>query len=147
MTTQPYHYVECGLDNVWLQNGFTLSPEGDLFISEVNELHNVIGHALIRQSGVLDPKEIRFIRRHLDFSQAGLGKILGVEGQTVQKWEKGNSTISESTDKLLKAFYCGFLAKGSDIYLFLEELSHLDAENEKQKLILSESEHKWSRAA
>jgi hypothetical protein len=55
------HYTHCGLDNVWLRNGYHIHDEG-VSIERIEELH-----AAIRQ--VEDPDEL--IRLELEFSQAG----------------------------------------------------------------------------
>ena len=36
-----------------------------------------------------DPQKIRQIRRRLGLSQAKLGQLLGVAGNTVARWERG----------------------------------------------------------
>ena len=59
-----YHYTECGLDNVYLANGYEMkeTPSGRLVsIHNIHDLHHAIGKALVFKPGVLIGSEIRFI--------------------------------------------------------------------------------------
>lgn len=86
-----YHYVECGLPNVYLADGYewTDTPYGPaIAIHEVEHLHAAIARTLIEDKPWLTGPEVRFIRKYLDFTQAQLGELLGVEEQSVRRWEK-----------------------------------------------------------
>ena len=53
MTNEPYHYTECGLDYVWLRNGFKRheTPYGSgVAITEADQLHKVIARAVVTSS-------------------------------------------------------------------------------------------------
>lgn len=149
MQSKTYHYIECGLDNVWLENGFELSENGELFIAEIHQLHKVIGESLVQQKNLLNGKEIKYIRRHLDLSQSGLGGILGVDYQSVLNWEKDKHPINESADRLLKVYYYAFLNedKYPDIRNLISQICEMDAEVEKGKILLRENDTGWARAA
>src|SRR5579863_232551 len=101
-----YHYTESGLDNIYLVNGFEITPlengDEEIFIHDLSGLHKAIGLNLIFKQGALSGKEVKFIRTTLDFSQKTLGKILGYDYQTVLLWEKDSHPISKSADHLLK---------------------------------------------
>ena len=63
-----YHYVECGLDDVYLENGFERieSARGtSIAIRDIDALHRVIGDHLCRRRKELSGKEIRFLRREM----------------------------------------------------------------------------------
>ena len=75
-TNVEYHYTQCGLDNVWLTNGYeiTETPYGkSLSIDDVEGLHTAITQALIDIARPLTGDELRFLRIHLDLSQKALG--------------------------------------------------------------------------
>ena len=84
---EPYQYAECGLDNVYLANGFELA-DGRLRIHDIEGLHRAIGRWLVSTMRNLSGNEIRFLRHELEMSQATLDLLLGVTEQTVLRWER-----------------------------------------------------------
>src|SRR5215813_1070601 len=103
MASKRFRYSACGLDNVFLLNGYNLrsTPYGKGFaIDNVDGLHAAIGKRLIREKKTLNGKELRFLRHELDFSQNALATLLGVDEQSVARWEKGQSGISGPADKM-----------------------------------------------
>jgi len=89
---KPLHYTACGLDDVYLFNGFTrevVDGEEYITIQDLDRLWGAIGLRLVTEKKVLAPKEIRFLREHMDLTQAELGKLMRVSDQTVARWEKG----------------------------------------------------------
>ena len=93
-----YHYLECGLDNVYLVNGFP-------WLDSIDELHVSIGKLLVQKAGSLDGAEIVFLRRELGLSQVKLGDRLGVSMETIRRWERGRSRVKPVHDILLRALY------------------------------------------
>lgn len=70
--SKKYHYTECGLDYVYLLNGYTerITPYGKaVSITAVEQLHKIIGEAIISSPEPLSGAEIRFLRHELDWSQ------------------------------------------------------------------------------
>ena len=86
-----YHYRECGLPNVYLVNGYreieTRHGRG-VSIEDVEGLHMAIAHALVEEEPSLSGPEVRFIRKFLELTQTQLADLLGVEDQSVRRWEK-----------------------------------------------------------
>ena len=104
----PYHYTECGLDTVYLANGFThhATPYGPgVAIDDVDGLHRAIGRHLVHGRRPLAGREVRFRRKELDISQEGLAALLGCTAQTVARWEKGETEIPGAADRLLRLLY------------------------------------------
>ncbi|HRD94945.1 MAG TPA: hypothetical protein PLA97_00895 [Rubrivivax sp.] len=86
-----YHYTSSGLDNVWLENGYTVhkTPYGEgVSIEDVSGLHRMLACGIANKTGPLSRKELRFLRAFLELSQDGLGKLVGVDAQTVSLWER-----------------------------------------------------------
>ena len=127
-----YHYIESGLDNIYLVNGFkitkTKSGDEEIFIHDIHGLHKAIGMTLISKRGLLSRKEIKFIRSTLDRSQTTLAKILGCSYQTILLWEKNKGAISKTADHLLKVFFFAYLDvdSGKAIYDKINEITDLD---------------------
>lgn len=104
-----YHYTECGLDNVYLLNGFHYrdTPRGCVVtIEDVDGLHCAIGRFLVHEKKKLTGKEFRFLRHELSLSQASLAFLLGVDEQSVARWEKDQTkSVSPAAERMTKALY------------------------------------------
>lgn len=148
-----YHYKESGLDNVWLENGFTIETHpnyGELVsIADVRGLHKAIGRWLVGQPRTLTGAEFRFLRTDLDMSQRCLGELLGVTEQAVAKWEKARNkpVASKPAERLLRGVYLECLDGASELSRVLNRLTKLDAELAERELHLMNAERQWAKAA
>ena len=100
-----FHYTACGLDNVWLANGFTVRAtkygEG-VAIEDVDGLHRLLATILVEKKGLLAGKEFRFLRVHLGLTQQGLAKLMGgVSENAVSLWER-KDTVPAINDHWLR---------------------------------------------
>lgn len=104
-----YHYQECGLNDVWLTDGFSIEHDDDygelVSIHDVEQLHKVIGLFVIANRSILNAAEIRFLRKEMDMSQKNLAGLLGVSENSVRGWEADRGTIGTPTDRFLRALY------------------------------------------
>lgn len=153
-----YHYTECGLDNVYLLNGFEITKlnDGDeeIFIHDIDGLHKTIGMALIEKKTLFIGQEIKFIRTTLDLSQSALAKILGCGYQTVLLWEKDKQPISKTADRLLRAIFFSYLnpEKDGSIYNMINEIADIDSEiisaqQKVNKILFKEEADEWRLVA
>lgn len=147
-----YHYTDCGLPNVYLSNGYTFSetPYGEtVSIDDLDGLHATIGMSLVNNSETLNGDEVRFLRHELDLSQRMLADMLGVQDQTVARWEKGKVAITGPAQKLLGLLYRESVEGRTEIKVLLERLSELDAQMHKHELILAldEDVKEWALCA
>lgn len=108
MENNLYHYRASGLDNVYLNGGFSFTKTSDgedvVVIEDVEGLHRAIRTFLIDLARPLTPREFRFLRKALDVSQRQFAVVVNVDEQTVSMWERGNSPIQGSADVLLRAW-------------------------------------------
>ena len=100
-------YTACGLDNVYLLNGyhFVETRRGRMIrIDDQQGLHRVIAHHLVRQRRSLTGKELRFLRHYLGLSQAALAELLGESEQSVARREKRRKNWTKPTlqDRVLR---------------------------------------------
>jgi DNA-binding transcriptional regulator YiaG len=103
-----YHYTDGGLRNVWLRNGYemheTLYGKAVSF-QDGDGLIRAVCLALTRKVGRLTGVEFRYIRASgFLMSQPSLAKRLGVDGQTVARWEKSGK-VPKWADKLARLLY------------------------------------------
>lgn len=98
------HYRECGLDNVYLANGWRYeeTPIGKfLEIKDVPELFAALARHIVEQRDRPNGKQLRYLRQYLNLTQADLGKLLGLTDQQVARWEKDTSKIEPAVFRLL----------------------------------------------
>lgn len=145
-----YHYTECGLDNIYLANGYNeLETEyGKAFsVENSQDLHKAIGSRLIKCARPLTGKEIRFLRCELGFSQHRLAEILRTQEQTVARWEKGQTKMKWATEVVLRALYNEKVNnQDGNISQLLEELAVLDRQTAMEQIVF-EKEEQWSEKA
>lgn len=147
--TEPYHYTECGLDSVYLLNGFAYheTPYGvGVSVANVDGLHRAIAFDLIRGKRLLAGREVRFLRKELDLSQEGLGLFLGCSGQSVARWEKGQCEMPGAADRLLRLLYLERAQGNAQIEQMLESLKDLDTLWHEERCF-EEEEQRWKPAA
>ena len=145
----PYHYTECGLDDVYLLSGYDkdVSEYGEtVSVRHADELHKEIGKFLVENKKILNGKELRFLRKEMDLTQAELGKLLGLTDQAVARWEKDKTDITGPADYLIRVLFAnhvGLLGKGLDIRLLLTALEERDAMRDDSKKMFEQNKDGW----
>ena len=92
------HYTDGGLRNVWLANGFEVrkTPFGDAvtFHNSISPTQ-AICQALAGKVGILTGVELRYIpSAGISLSQPAPGKLMGIDGQSIARWEPKNKPAS-----------------------------------------------------
>lgn len=144
--TGPYHYTGCGLDYVYLLNGFELheTPYGEgVAIQDADGLHKAIALAVISSPNALRGQDVRFLRSLLDISQAGLGDILGASRATVARWEGGaDQAIPGGSDRTLRMFYALKVSGHEVAERIVDLLAEID-ELEHTQTLFEETDRGW----
>ena len=134
---EPLHYPDCGLDDVYLLNGYDV-VEGvhgtGLTVNDTDGLRSAIARSLATRKKVLSGKEVRFLRKEMDLTQSELGRLVGLDAQSVARWEKEQVCAKKRpAELLLRVIYLAKAEKRLDVEALLTELDELDAPmNEKQ---------------
>lgn len=142
-----YHYTECGLDSVYLKNGYEVAEvdgEECVGIQDIEGLHQAIGHCLVSKSELLEPREFRFLRIEMGLSQAALGDLFGCEGQTIARYEKGQSPTPKSTDTLIRAIYLEYLNEESNVHNLLQTIGHAEGKRKMERMELESVDDRWA---
>jgi putative zinc finger/helix-turn-helix YgiT family protein len=104
-----HHYIECGLDAVYLEGIDTANckkcKESYISLPRVPELHNLIGQDLIQKKTLLNGNEIRFFRKNLGLSSKKFAKILSVDNATLSRWEHDRQEPTTAHDRLIRLIY------------------------------------------
>lgn len=146
---KPLHYTACGLDDVYLVSGYdeVKTSEGDgLSIKKLEQLHMAIGCSLVQKKKVLSGKELRFLRKQLDLSQAELGALVGLTSQQVARWEKGESEISGAADVVLRMLFIEHKGGRINMRDLVEKLNEMDSSIE-EKFFFEKTANGWKSKA
>ena len=145
-----YHYVDSGLDNVYLENGYTIhqTPYGEgVSIKDTDQLHKLIGKWLVDTAKRLNGAELRFLRLQMEMTQRNLAGFLGEEEQAVRRWEKYRTKpIRGSVDHLVRALYNEYVGGDGTVRSMVERLCELDQVEAPSVRIREDHDH-WQVAA
>jgi putative transcriptional regulator len=150
MAKAMYHYTECGLQNIHLINGFNKEViEGEEYVSvdDVYSLHRVIAKCIINNSVMLATASFKFLRIELDLSQKSLGALLGVDTQTIARWEKGQTAIPRTADVALRAYYIESINEQSNVGFLLKMLADTNTQETIKQIILNQENEQWLQQA
>lgn len=143
-----YHYVECGLPNVWLRNGFVVkqTPYGEaVAIQEVEGLHQMIGKMLAEQANGLTGAEFRFLRKELALSQENLAAIIGKSSQAVALWEK-NDKVPMIAERFIRGLYQEATTGNAKLMEAINHINRLDHEIHDMQLSFDNGWHQALKA-
>ena len=144
-----YHYRECGLDNVYLVNGFTVDEEdGEEYVSidDIHGLHRLIAKQIVDKTTAMTGAEYRFLRIEMNLSQKTIGELFGVDAQTVARWEKGKNELPKMADVLMRAVYNEFIEKESKVRFLVDAINESEAQN-VLNMEFEQNESGWHVAA
>ena len=148
---EPLAYTQCGLDNVFLLNGFERCEggAGSIKITDMDGLHQAIGLNIVLERKAPTGKELRFLRAEMDKTQAELADLLGVSDQTVARWEKGATDPEGPAVFALRTLYILSLVPEPEKARMLNDLLHrleiLNASDEHDSSItLHYTDEKWA---
>lgn len=140
-----FHYVACGLPNVWLENGYRETEMSDgsagFSIDNVKDLHQQIGRSLAKKESLLNGDEFRFLRSELRMSRRNMGEFLGLSDETIKKWESGENPVHKASDAAIRSLFLESLLEASKIKDLLQLINHI--EKTQQELRFKETAIGW----
>jgi DNA-binding transcriptional regulator YiaG len=149
---EPLHCTACGLDDVYLVNGFIreqIDGEDAITIEDMDGLWKAIGLALVTKRKALASKDIRFLRGHMDFTQAELGANCACQIQSVARWEKGENPIPGPADVLLRVLFLACERAqpqgGKILERLISVLEDLHERDEPEQRIMFRHKKKWEQ--
>ena len=108
-TEQRYHYKECGLDNVYLENIEVRTCEScgvkSPRLPRILELHSTIARAVALQPTPLRGIDLRFLRKQLGYTAKRWASLLRVDASTLSRWENDEQPIGAQSDALIRFLY------------------------------------------
>lgn len=133
-----YHYTECGLDYIYLANGFRIveGPRGkSIHVQDIDGLHRAIGEMLLYEKKTLTGKEFRFLRHELNMTQVDLAALMGVDVQNVGRWERKKTGIPGPAQRIVRLLYQEKINNNRAICEPLEQLAAMDEAKDKPERI------------
>ncbi len=149
--TELFHYTDCGLDYVYLANGYTVheTAHGEgVSIKDARTLHAFIALAVIAQPRALQGQDVRFLRGMMRLSQEALAKVLRQQRGSVARWEaEPTKDIPGAADSALRMFYA-LKAGGHDIAgKIVDLLQQVDEQQHGPHDLLLRNDGAWRAAA
>ncbi len=114
-------------------------------IPRIEQLHETLAGTIIRIPARLSGAEIRFLRKVLGWSGAKLARQMGVEAETVSRWETAKKRIGASAERLLRLS----VSVGTPIEDYsLEDLVNVSGDNEGNvPMHVARSDDAWHMVA
>ena len=140
-----YHYTESGLDNVWLENGYTVmkTPYGKATsVVDADALHELLAISLTDKKGRITGKEFRFLRTMACLSQKSLAHMVGVSEQALSLWER-TGKVPVSGDAVIRMLTLERLEGDGKMSQVIERISTVDR-LVNQKIVAHAARHKWT---
>jgi transcriptional regulator with XRE-family HTH domain len=108
-TEKPFHFVDSGLDNVYLVGIKYFEDENGNKIAEIPALEQLM--QLIAQDLVLAPrdltgKEVKYLRKRLGRKATEFCTYLGLDPSTLSRIEQEKQESSQQVQKLARLAYC-----------------------------------------
>lgn len=143
-----YHYIDCGLSNVYLQNGYEIETfDGEEYVSfeNIDALNKAIGHHLTNKKSSLTGEEFQFFRIEFNQSRRMLGEMIGVDQQTIGRWENKKTPIPRWADATIRQLYLESIDEASSLRLVFEYLAEQEVEEEMSQIIMNIDmlDHHW----
>jgi len=104
ITTEDYHYLESGLDNLWIcgVEVYRCQCGESAAVPQPIEIHRAVAKCLLMSKTPLSGKEIRFLRKHIAMKAIDFAKRIGVDNATVSRWENAKEHPSDVADRAIR---------------------------------------------
>lgn len=140
-----YHYKMCGLDNVWLENGYTAKETRygkGVSVANADQLHALLATVVAKKEGRLTGKELKFLRNFLCLSQRRVGEMLGCSEQSVSLWER-NDNVPVAEEALIRSCVLEKVNGNAKVSEMIDRMNTVDRLVHRQILARSTREH-WT---
>jgi len=107
--SRPFHFVDSGLDNVYLVGiKYFVYSDGRVVaeIPALKQLMQLIAKDLVFCPAALSGSEIRFLRKRLGVKSSEMAGHLRVEFESFSRIENGHNPVSPQIDLLTRMVYC-----------------------------------------
>ena len=141
---QTVAYDFAGLPNVSLCGVVVRVCENghrECVVPKRDELHQALTHALVVKPTRLMPFEVKFMRKHLGWSQAAFAKRMGVAPESASRWETGTVVMAPTAERLLRLMV--LTLKPLTHYKFLDVFARLNHKRAPARLRATYGHSGW----
>lgn len=140
---------DMGLKDVWLANGYerVKTPYGSgLRFDDVEGLTRAVCLALARKPGKLTGVEFRYLRSAgMELSQASLGKLMGIDAQSIARWEK-SGRVPKWANRMIRLVFEAHADGNAAIRRVVNRINDVDRLIH-QRIVLEQSPKGWQARA
>jgi DNA-binding transcriptional regulator YiaG len=100
-----YRYLECGLDNVFIEGmsaRFDDDDEEVVSIPNLPGLHRAIALGICRKKTRMSGLDLRFLRTEMNKTQVELAFFVHREPLAISRWERGEIDIDNNAEVLIR---------------------------------------------
>jgi DNA-binding transcriptional regulator YiaG len=149
---QGYHFTECGLDYVYLLNGYELVQDplhGEIFsLHDSDSLFREIARTITLHKKELSYQDMRFLRKEMGLTQRQAADLLSVGLRQYQRYEKKDGEeIPRNSQDFMRIMYWDF---HNDRGSISEKIKNLREERDSKQTLhmqLLGSKEGWKEAA
>jgi putative transcriptional regulator len=105
---KPYHFVECGLPNVFLVGVRYFHCEcGEKYVEipAIKQLMSLIARHTVMKDQALSGTEIKFLRKRLGQKAADFAASVKLQPETLSRVENGKQEVGAKTDFYIRIYY------------------------------------------
>ena len=151
MSEKFYHYIECGLSNIYLINGYKIIETNQgkaVSFNDIDGLHKAIGMSLVSSKKDFSGNEVRFLRHEMLMSQDTLAHLLGISEQSIRRWENDKINIPKPSELLLRLLYREKINnQHGKVSKILKELANLEDQISDKKMLFEDTFVGWKVSA
>lgn len=106
---KPFHFVDSGLDNVYLVGiKYFVDSDGNKIaeIPAIKQLMQLIARDIVLSPRDLNGKEIKFLRKRLGKKATEYCSYLGITPETLSRVENDHQPAGIQTQKMVRLAYC-----------------------------------------
>lgn len=140
-----YHYKECGLPNVWLENGYKVKETAygeAVSVVDADGLLRELASNLACKNGRLTGRELWFIRSVLCLSQKNMARLLGTTEQSLSLWER-QGRMPKASEALARALALEHLGGNPKIAELIDRINTVER-MVNQRFVAKERRKAWT---
>lgn len=141
-----FRYQGCGLDNVFLVNGYkiieSVAGNKSIFIEDIEDLHKAIARSIVDDASPLDAQTFKFLRKELGMSQRQFGEFLDMTEGSVSLWERARQPIPQAAQIFIRALVKEKCSGNAELMKTIERLNTLDRE-ERRLIAMEKTNDHW----
>jgi putative transcriptional regulator len=149
----PFHFVDCGLPNVYLVGIRYFVCECGKTVAEIpaaKQLMASIARDLVESNQALTGDEIRFLRKRLGKKATDFARELGIESEHLSRLENGKKPVAEPMGKLIRLVYAVSANDSELLNRVVQMVGSLlvswSKREENLKIVKKIDENEWSDA-